>query len=177
MERKVVSLIAFVLAVAFALSVVLNFAQYRKLKEKVVEVKTDTICVVEFVQWKDTLPNETRKSVVGTIKVAVGSADGVLTLPSDTADENFVAVDSIDIEITQKVYSDSTYTAYVSGYLPKLDSIFVRERIVRETISKTIKDKELRRWNLGLVGGYGYGMSSKTFEPFIGIGVTVNLIK
>ena len=26
-------------------------------------------------------------------------------------------------------------------------------------------------------GGYGYGLNSKTFEPFIGVGVTYNLFK
>ena len=27
------------------------------------------------------------------------------------------------------------------------------------------------------IGGYGYGLNSKTFEPFIGVGVTYNLFK
>lgn len=74
------------------------------------------------------------------------------------------------IPITQKVYKDSCYTAWVSGYLPKLDSIEVDQKIV--VVSKPVHPK---RWNVGLQGGYG--ITPKGFQPYIGIGVTFNLIK
>ena len=87
--------------------------------------------------------------------------------------------DSLELEITQKVYSDSTYTAYVSGYRPNLDSIFVRQKVITNTIheTRTIETKKFRRWNVGVIGGYGYGFQSKTFEPFIGVGLTINFFK
>lgn len=74
------------------------------------------------------------------------------------------------IPITQKVYKDSDYTAYVSGYKPSLDSISVRHKVT--TI--TIKQKP-SRWNVGVSAGYG--MTPKGFQPYLGIGVTFNLIK
>lgn len=74
------------------------------------------------------------------------------------------------IPITQKVYKDSDYTAYVSGYKPSLDSIYVRHKVTTITIKQ-----KARRWNVGVSAGYG--MTPKGFQPYVGIGVTFNLIK
>ena len=50
-----------------------------------------------------------------------------------------------EVPITQKVYEDSSYTAYVSGFHANLDSITIRNKIitntVRETITKTVTKK------------------------------------
>ena len=87
--------------------------------------------------------------------------------------------DSVDVEvpITQKVYSDSSYIAYVSGYEASLDSISIIQKEVTKTIFKaeTIEKKKFLRWNVGLIGGYGYGFQSNTFELFIGVGLTISL--
>ena len=80
------------------------------------------------------------------------------------------------IPITQKVYEDSAYTAYVSGYRQNLDSITIRQRDVVTTIRETYTETEFRRWNVGLIGGYGYGFKSKNLEPFVGVGITISLI-
>lgn len=77
------------------------------------------------------------------------------------------------IPITQKEYKDSDYTAYVSGFHAKLDSIEVRTKEVTYTKTET----KFRRWNIGLTGGYGYGFRSKQFEPFVGIGITLNIFR
>lgn len=77
------------------------------------------------------------------------------------------------IPITQKEYRDSDYTAYVSGFHAKLDSIEVRTKEVTYTKTET----KFRRWNIGLTGGYGYGFRSKQFEPFVGIGITLNIFR
>lgn len=74
------------------------------------------------------------------------------------------------IPITQKVYKDSDYTAYVSGYKPTLDSIYVRHKVTTITIKQ-----KARRWNVGVSAGYG--MTPKGFQPYVGIGVTFNLLK
>ena len=74
--------------------------------------------------------------------------------------------DSVNVilPITQKKYEDSTYTAWVSGFRPNLDSI----NIYRKTVYKTITEKP-RRFGIGVMGGYGYGTKGTT--PFIGVGV------
>ena len=71
----------------------------------------------------------------------------------------------VEIPIIQKRYADSTYTAWVSGYRPSLDSIHVYRQ--KETI--TIKEKQ-RRWNVGVTAGYG--VTPKGLQPFVGLGVS-----
>lgn len=82
---------------------------------------------------------------------------------------------AVGVPIVQKVYSDSTYTAYVSGYEPRLDSIRLKYPIVTNTITRTVTIKKTRKWNVGVIGGYGYGILSNKIEPFIGIGFSYSL--
>lgn len=80
------------------------------------------------------------------------------------ADSIFVVV-----PIDRKVYSDdSTYTAVVSGYNVSLDSISV----YRTTVVKEIVNKQ-KRISVSLQAGYGF--TSKTPGPYIGLGVSYNL--
>lgn len=76
----------------------------------------------------------------------------------------------VSIPITSKVYEDSTYRAYVSGYHANLDSIFIFP--TREVITITQKEK-VKRWGLGIHAGYGFGKNGSS--PYIGIGITYNL--
>lgn len=77
----------------------------------------------------------------------------------------------VAIPISSKVYEESTYTAYVSGYRASLDSIFVYPR--REVITITNKAKP-KRWGLGIHAGYGVGKDG--LSPYIGIGLSYNLL-
>jgi hypothetical protein len=83
--------------------------------------------------------------------------------------------DSIDVTlpITQRMYRDSNYTAWVSGYKPSLDSIHTYNKMVytTRTIERTVT-KPPNRWGIGINAGYGYGINSKLFEPYVGVGVT-----
>ncbi len=81
----------------------------------------------------------------------------------------------VHIPLTQKEYRDSNYVAYVSGFMPKLDSIQIRSKVITRTITNT--KTKFRTWNIGLTGGYGYGFTSHKFEPFLGVGVTLNLFR
>lgn len=91
----------------------------------------------------------------------------------DDRDSNVIeaeVMDSVQVElpITQKVYEDSIYRAYISGYNPNLDSIII--------IPPTIVRK--RRWNIGLQIGYGMTIEQRpNFTPYVGIGLTYSLIK
>ena len=75
-----------------------------------------------------------------------------------------VIVDSVKVHlpITQKCYRDSTYTAWVSGYQPNLDSI----HIYRPTI--TIKTIKRPKFTYGIQAGYG--ITPKGFQPYLGVG-------
>lgn len=78
--------------------------------------------------------------------------------------------DSVNVilPIMQKRYEDSTYTAWVSGFHPNLDSI----NIYRKTVYKTITEKP-SRLGIGITGGYGYGTTG--FTPFLGVGLYIRL--
>lgn len=93
----------------------------------------------------------------------------------DTIRDSIIFTDTIKhdsvnviVPFTQKKYQDSIFTAWVSGFRPKLDSI----KIYRETIYKTIKEKP-SRVGIGITGGYGYGL--KGFTPFLGLGLYYRL--
>lgn len=80
---------------------------------------------------------------------------------------------TVQLPITQKVYEDSTYTAYVSGYNPSLDSLIFR--LPREVV--TIKDyQKPKRWGVGIQVGYGMTLKGQPhFSPYIGVGISYNL--
>ena len=80
---------------------------------------------------------------------------------------------AVEIPITQKRYESDDYRAYVSGYEPRLDSIFV---FPKTTIIRERSYKPPNKWHIGITGGYGYGIKSKQVEPYIGIGLTYSII-
>lgn len=77
---------------------------------------------------------------------------------------------SISIPITQSLYETEDYRAYVSGYNAGLDSIFITSRQTVVRIRDPVKKK---RFSVGI--NAGYGMTPKGFQPYIGLGVSINL--
>lgn len=75
---------------------------------------------------------------------------------------------AVEIPITQKRYDGEDYRAYVSGYEPNLDSIFV---FPKTTVIHERSYKPPNKWHIGITGGYGYGFKSKQAEPYVGIGI------
>lgn len=71
---------------------------------------------------------------------------------------------------TTKQYTDSLFTAQVSGYEPSLDwlELYPQTRY----ITTTIRPKP-PRWSLGLQAGYG--ISKQGLTPYIGVGLSYNL--
>lgn len=74
---------------------------------------------------------------------------------------------TISLPFVQKQYKDSSYSAWISGYEPSLDSIrvFPKTTIIRE--SKVVRQKD-RRW--GIYGGVGIGVSDR-ITPCVGVGI------
>ena len=86
-----------------------------------------------------------------------------------------ICIDSADVNIpiTHKQYCDSTYTAWVSGYEPSLDSIRVYKKREVVTVSKIIKEPP-NRFVVSLNVGYGI-TPQNGLQPYIGIGVGYKL--
>lgn len=183
--KEKIYIIVLGLVVALALSLGYNYKQYRDLQEQ--PTKIEEKIVVKYKEKKDSMPDAKKETAVGTIKIPVPKqiqdpwiSDNLSesVLDSVGISDNLSDIpDSIEVPRTQKVYSDSTYTAYVSGYDPCLDSIYVRQKIIEHSIveTRTVPTKQFRRWNVGLIGGYGYGFKSKEFEPFVGFGLTISI--
>lgn len=79
---------------------------------------------------------------------------------------------TISLPFVQKQYKDSSYSAWISGYEPSLDSIrvFPKTTIIRE--SKVVRQKD-RRW--GVFGGVGIGVSDR-ITPCVGVGIGYRIL-
>ena len=156
------------------------------------KVTTDTIRVtVDTI--RDNTPKAKDSVVVDEIRVPVvngrdgGSMGFIGSMGKEAADTAATASDARNVgkigvsdtvwavvPRTQKRYEDSTYTAWVSGYEPRLDSI----RVYRKT-TFVVKSEERRvkngRLAVGLAGGFGYGVFTRKPDLFVGVGVTWRL--
>lgn len=91
--------------------------------------------------------------------------DSIIQAP--TPDSVFVS-----LPIRQKVYEDSLYRAYVSGYEAQLDSIHLFPRTVTVThTTPTLKPP--RRWTVGVQGGVG--ITPKGVLPYVGVGASFTI--
>lgn len=95
-----------------------------------------------------------------------------LPIARDSATTKHLVSDSVkvQIQISQKVYEDTLYRAYVSGYEPNLDSITIKQRTTY--ITHTIRDKE-SRFRIGFQAGYG--LTLKGMQPYVGVGLSYRL--
>jgi len=132
------------------------------------KVERDTIIVT------DTIPHYYPKPVeVERVKTEYKWLTRVTT---DTVTRWSVQHDSVLVEVPveSKHYNAPEYDAWVSGYMPSLDSINVYQRT--EYITETVTlSKPPNRFTIGLQGGYGYGFKSKQFEPYVGIGIGIRI--
>lgn len=129
------------------------------------EIKTDTLTkYIDSPEAKDS-------TVIRYLTVRVPVIDHTHSYVKDTAPDSTV----IELPITQKTYEDSTYKAWVSGYMPTLDSIQVYQPVT--TITKTITNTEIhyktKHWGVGIQ--VGAGITPSRVEPYVGVGVTYNI--
>lgn len=154
------------------------------MKPQVVE-RIDTIVVRDTLRVIEPVEVETERLVTRwRVKAALHSplqatdepdgSTGAPLLSAAPTGTSLPSDDSVEVElpITQKVYGDSTYRAWVSGYRPSLDSIEVYRKTV--TIERTLVQKP-KRWSIGVTGGYGYGLLHGRPDVFVGVGVSYRL--
>lgn len=101
----------------------------------------------------------------------------VVKLPTDPRVDTICVQDTIvdsvfvEIPIEQKVYSDSGYTAWVSGYQPRLDSIhFISHNKVVSFHNRLDDNCSSKRLLLGIQ--VGYGITPRGLQPYLGLGVS-----
>ncbi len=185
-ENRKLFYTAFIIAVVLIASLCVNIAQFAYHQARVHELKwqlqhRDTVTVVRVK--RDTVHHvrPVEKEVQLVEKLTVQTVrDTVRTHSTDTLYRHTDG--SIDIPITQARYTDdSTYTAWVSGYKPRLDSVEVYRKTQYTTTTVTQPpDAPKRRtfWDrfrVGIIGGYTYGFKSKRWEPSAGVGGSFEL--
>ena len=145
----------------------------------------DTSTYIDTIPYYQPVPKDSAVIRYVTRTLPVKGSDNITTsLHEDVAQNNGENIPpqglsddrdsmAVEIPITQKHYESEEYSAYVSGYEPQLDSIFVfpKTTVIHERIYKPPN-----KWHIGITGGYGYGFKSKQAEPYIGIGITYSII-
>ena len=82
----------------------------------------------------------------------------------------------VEVPITSKHYQAKEYDAWVSGYNQALDSIKVyqEKQIITEKV--TVTKTKRKPWGVGFHVGYGYDPVNKTASPFVGVGLSYDII-
>ena len=112
----------------------------------------DTIC------FRDTIRDSIPYPVIETVVQEIPELFPVyITIGGDTIQEPVY----IPVPISQKEYQTENYHAWVSGYKPSLDSVWVYPE-------KIIIREKLRRWGIGVIAGYGIGRNG--LSPYVGVG-------
>lgn len=165
-------------SVILAGSVWLNVWLLTREPEVTERVETKT----EYITVRDTVPKEeARHETGGVIYVTIPSNSIGTSVPLDdtlTVCQDTEGTDSVVLALPeeQAVYSDSLYTAWVSGYRPKLDSIHLSIPHTTTTITKTVT-APAPRLVIGPSIGAGYGVTSRKADIFVGLTLTYNLYR
>lgn len=136
-----------------------------------VKVERDTVCVRDTVFDYQPMPVDSARVRYVTRYLPVVKRDTI---------ENYIEVmkmvhDSVLVEvpITSKHYGGKNYDAYVSGFEPSLDSIFVynETQVITETITRTAKEN--KRFFLDVGGGCAYRFNGKEVVPYVELGANI----
>jgi len=145
-------------------SVAINVWFWTTEPEPSIVIKRDTV-------WKDSIIREPLPAeTINTGRTVY------LRIPVPGPSDTITLHDSIDVpvQIYQKRYDDSLYTAWVSGYEPNLDSIDLRLPTITETVTKTVV-KPSPLITFGVQVGGGYGVFNRKPDIYVGVGGQINL--
>ena len=152
------------LVVGAAAGMLLSRSCVDKGENSEVVVRTDTLYVRDTIVENN--PVYVTNTVIDTMLVAVRDTVTV----RDTA--------YIVIEREQKHYRGDNYEAWVSGYRPRLDSIYVFPETRYITNEIQVKRKP-HKWGIGIQAGYGVTLPNgkPQMAPYIGIGISYNIVR
>lgn len=164
------TVISIIIIIAWIVATVLTIDYMRQLfSSEDVAVKTDTVTVIDTVMFAQPIPvHDTITRQIVRVLPIISRIDTAALPPQPLGSSDSVAV---VVPVSQKTYSDSLYTAWISGYEPHLDSIKIYNHT--QYITRTItKQSKRSHFGIGLQGGYG--ITPKGFQPYIGVGISVN---
>ena len=148
-----------------------GFNVYYAVKDKDVEIKEKITTVTKIDTIMDTVLVVKKEKAIKVIRDTLVNVEFI----RDTVDTAKVVA---DIPIVQKEYSDdSTYTAWVSGYRPSLDSINIYRKNISTNKETVIKKKDIHRFGIGPVVYGGYNFGTKKLDYGVGIGVSYHILE
>ena len=146
-----------------------GFNMWYVFKPKDVVVREKTTVVEKCDTVRDTVPLIKKEKVVSLVTDTFFCVKHI----HDGVDSSKVIA---SIPITQKEFSDdSTYTAWVSGYRPSLDSINIYRKNISTNKETVIKKKDIHRFGIGPVVYGGYNFGTKKLDYGVGIGVSYHI--
>lgn len=154
-----------IILAVLVVSIALNVWQCSHQPETETKIERDTV-------WKDTTIYEPQPAET----IDIGKTVYIKVAVPQPQTQHDTIHDSIEvpIPIIQKRYEDSLYTAWVSGFEPKLDSIDLRLPTITETLTKTVV-KPSPLITFGVQVGGGYGVFNRKPDVYVGIGGQINL--
>ena len=157
--EKVMTILCVILLM-FSIGVLMGQKYRQKTPLEPTEIKVDTLIV------RDTIMQH-KPIFVDKIKV-----DSVLIPVKDT----IVIRDSVYIYMDREkiTWRDSLCEVYASGIMTQVDSVKYFREYQYVTKETAIPVKEKSHWGLGINAGYGVGQGGVT--PYIGIGVSYNIL-
>lgn len=130
--------------------------------------KTDTISISKIDTFFASKPSKSNERVIDTLWLSRGYNGNTYSsnggIKSNDTTKYFL--------VTQKKYEDSTYTAYVSGVNPNLDSIKTYSRNTTKIITNTIENTTYKNSSARLYLIGGADRLDNKYSPNIGLGIS-----
>lgn len=124
--------------------------------------KIDTLIVVDTIRITE--PVEIWREVRDTMWVDVGD----IIVVHDTT--------YLPLPREYVTYADTSYTATISGYRPRLEEIDIYPRTQYITIQTEKTRTVTKPTRFGIGAQAGYGITPKGFQPYVGVGISYNIL-
>ncbi len=157
--EKVMTILCVIL-LTFYVGMLIGQKHRQKLPLEPPEIKVDTLVICDTIM-------QHKPIFVDKIKV-----DSVLVPVKDT----IIIRDSVYIYMDREkiTWRDSLCEVYASGIMTSVDSVRHFQEYKYITIEAQVPVKVKRHWGLGVNAGYGVGQGGLT--PYVGIGVSYNIL-
>lgn len=114
-----------------------------------------------------------RETVFRTDTVRVVQPEVIVIHSREPVKEKLAVAESDDsvevlVPVEQRVYTGPEYKAFVSGHMPRLDSIEIFHPVT------VVQPKKNRRLSIGLQAGYG--LTPAGFQPYVGLGLSIRIL-
>lgn len=152
-------LITFAVGVAFVLWTVGAYWLGKRSMPVIEKTTVDTVVIREVIRDTVLVPRDRYITRIDTIWMPV-HGDTVKVW--------------VDVPIERTVYETDNYRATIEGFRASLIDMQVYRQTQYITKTELQRVSGRRRWGLGIQVGYGYNFNK--FYPYIGIGVSYNVI-